>query len=425
MSLNRHAPRQTTRRRATAILATLVATTAVTTLAIGQTAPAQAAPASGTATQVPSANDRLEQLELRQKDAVVQGDMPGSFRLPGSQTSLRLYGHAEAHAIKDFKATAPGDIFSNLSEQPLDGSGAPQGATQFTAQSSRLGIETTTPTRHGSFTTKLEMDFYAYCGGECNRNRMRLRHAYGEYAGWLIGQTWSNFMDLDNTTETVDFNAQLGVPFSRRTQVRYTWGDPRIGLNVSFAAEDPSDQFGGGSANERMPHFVARVDKSFDWGGANLRVLTHEKRDAGGARKRGQGLGAGGRFKLSGQDVLMATIARVDGDFDNMVGSNGYRFDGTQFLFDRHTGYALGWARSFGDRLRANLSLEHSRAKVSDAFLALGDANKRLRQVHLGFVHAPVAALELGAEVVWGQRETFKSGEGRMTRLDLMARYSF
>jgi hypothetical protein len=73
--------------------------------------------------------ERVQQLELKQKDAVVAGDVPGSFRLPGSETSLRFYGYAEAHALHDTKATAPGDHFSNLMEQPLDGSGAPKGST--------------------------------------------------------------------------------------------------------------------------------------------------------------------------------------------------------------------------------------------------------------------------------------------------------
>jgi len=41
-------------------------------------------------------NDRLDTVELRQKDAVVLGDIPNSFRLPGSETSIRVYGFAEA-----------------------------------------------------------------------------------------------------------------------------------------------------------------------------------------------------------------------------------------------------------------------------------------------------------------------------------------
>lgn len=381
--------------------------------------------ALGSANAQPALQERIEQLEIRQKDAVVSGDIPGSFRLPGSETSVKLYGFAEVHAIHDMKATAPGDNFSNLIEQPLDGSGALKGKTKFTAETSRFGFETATPTPHGSFTTKLEADFYAYCGSECNRNRLRLRHAYGEYAGWLVGQTWSTFMDLDNTTETIDFNAQLGVPFSRRTQVRYTYADPKAGYKLAFALEDPEDQFGGGSGNERLPHIVARFDKSFDGGGFNVRVLSHEKRDPAGFSKRGHGLGVGGSLKLGDKDLLVGTVARVEGDFDNMIGSNSYRSDGTKFLFDRNVGFALGWMHSFSDALRGWASYEESRAHVTDEYLALGDANRRLQQAHVGFIHSPIRNVELGAELVWGRRSTYQSGSGTMSRLDLMGRYSF
>ncbi|MDH4290826.1 MAG: cell division protein ZapB, partial [Aquincola sp.] len=135
------------------------------------TAPAQA-----------SWGDRIDQLEIKSKDAVVVGDIGGSIRVPGSETSLRIYGFAEAHLIHDLNETAPNDIFTNLIEQPPRGSDT-KGKTKMTAQTSRLGFETSTPTQYGTFNTKVEGDFYSFSSG--NRNRFRLRHAYGEYAGFL------------------------------------------------------------------------------------------------------------------------------------------------------------------------------------------------------------------------------------------------
>lgn len=70
------------------------------------------APAAAPAASASGWNDRIEAVELKQKDAVVLGDIPGSFRLPGSETSIRIYGFAEANMVKDFKGTAPGDHIS-------------------------------------------------------------------------------------------------------------------------------------------------------------------------------------------------------------------------------------------------------------------------------------------------------------------------
>ncbi|OYV01284.1 MAG: porin [Burkholderiales bacterium PBB5] len=359
--------------------------------------------------------ERIEQLELKSKDAVVLGDIGGGFRLPGSETSIRLYGYAEAHAIHDIKATAPGDTFTNLSEQPISGSGATNGRTAMTAQTSRFGFETSTPTSAGTFNTKLEMDFYAYCGSECNRNRLRLRHAYGEYAGFLIGQTWSTFMDLDNLPETVDFNGPIGSPFSRRTMVRYTYGDAKAGYKFAFAAEDPD-------AGARIPNLVARYDQSFDWGAVNVRALAHEKRvDA--VAKRGYGWGVGGSYKITDKDVLMGQFAVVDGDIDNMYGSNGYILDSAsgKILMDRNKGLVLGYAKTFSDQLRGNVVLGMNRGKLADGFYD----NKKLQQVFLNLIYSPIKNVELGGELIFGERKQFSGDSGKMQRVDLMGRYSF
>jgi hypothetical protein len=382
-----------------------------------QAAPTKAADNSGW-------GERIEQLEIKSKDAVVQGDIGGGFRLPGSETSLRLYGYAEANLIHDIKAFAAPDNFTNLAFQPLDNSGSPKGRTKLTAETSRFGFETSTPSSLGPFNTKLEMDLYSYSAD--HRNRLRLRHAYGEYAGWLIGQTWSTFMDLDDLPETVDFNGPIGAPFSRRTMIRYTYADPQARYKFTFAIEDPEDQFGGGSANERMPQLVARFDKSFDWGAVNARVLAHEKRsvvESGASQtKRGFGIGVGGSYKLTDKDLLMAQYTRVDGDIDQLYGSNGYAIDSTTgaISFDKNQGLVLGYAKTFSEQLRGTLVLGLNRGKTAQAV-----DNRTLTQFHAGLIYSPLKNIELGGELILGERKTFNDEKGTMSRFDLMGRYSF
>jgi hypothetical protein len=376
----------------------------------------QAAPAAK-ASETTGWGERIEQLEIKAKDAVVLGDIGGGFRLPGSETSVRLYGYAEANLIHDFKAFAAPDNFTNLSGQPLNSEGKPKGRTKLTAETSRFGFETSTPTGAGTFNTKLEMDFYAFDGG---RNRLRLRHAYGEYAGWLIGQTWSTFMDLDNLPETVDFNGPIGAPFSRRTMIRYTYADAKAGNKFTVALEDPEDQFGGGSANEKMPQLVARFDKSFGWGAVNARVLAHEKRSAT-ETKRGFGFGLGGSYKLTDKDVLMGQYTRVDGDADQLYGSNAYAIsEAGAITFDKNQGLVLGYAKTFSDQLRGTVVLGLNRGKTAQAL-----DNRSLTQFHLGMIYSPLKNVELGGELILGERKTFNDEKGSMSRFDLMGRYSF
>lgn len=381
--------------------------------ATAQPAPAPAASASAW-------NDRLEAVELKQKDAVVLGDIPGSFRLPGSETSIRVYGYAETNLIKDFKATSPGDMFTNMMEQPLGPSR--QGRTRLTAQTSRFGFETSTPTSLGSFNTKLEADFYAYCGMDCHRNRLRLRHAYGEYAGWLIGQTWSTFMDTDNLPETVDFNGPPGATFRRPVQVRYTYNNPTL-AKFQFAIEDPTD-------GARSPNLVARVDKAFDWGNVNARLLTHEQR-VDGVSKRGMGLGLGMGYKLTGTTTLMAQYTRLDGDGDGayLIGVNYPVLSGGTLRLDKAHGVVLGLSSVFSEQLRANLALGmvRSRHQLGDAYATAygAEGNRRLYQWHAGLYYLPIKNVELGSELIGGRRTTYAGETGDMLRLNLQARYLF
>jgi hypothetical protein len=362
--------------------------------------------------------DRIEALEIKSGDAVVKGDSGGSFRLPGSETSLRFYGYAEAHAIYDLKQPGPSDTFTDLMFQPLDNSGGQKGKTKFTAQTSRFGFESSTPTELGAFNTKVEMDFYSYGSG--NRNRLRLRHAYGEYAGFLIGQTWSTFMDLDDLPETVDFNGPIGAPFSRRTMIRYTYADSKAGFKLTAALEDPEDQFGGGSANEKMPQIVLRADKSFDWGALNARVLAHEKRSAT-QTKRGYGVGIGGSYKITDKDLLMGQYTRVDGDIDQLYGSNGYAIDEAGAItFDKNQGLVVGYAKTFSDQLRGTVSYGMNRGKTAQAV-----DNRTLQQIFVNVIYSPIKNVELGAEYIHGKRKTFTPETGTMSRFDLMGRYSF
>lgn len=370
--------------------------------------------------------DLTDQVTLQGKEAVVLGDMANSFRMPGSETSVRVYGYAEANLIKDFKATAGGDMFTNLPEQPLNGSGAPEGKTALTAQTSRFGFETTTPTALGPIHTQLEGDFYAYGDGSGNnRDRLRVRQAYGEYAGWLIGKTWSTFMDLDDGPETADFNGPIGMPFSRPVQIRYTYALPS-GETFKAALENPSD-------GAQRPNLVLTASKSFDGGGVSARFIAHEQRGAdllgNTVSKSGSGWGFGGNYKLTDDLTFMGQYAEADGDADNaiMFGANYPTAGSGTLLLDRSRGYVLGLTNVFSPKLRATLAYGYIESQANAAYIAAyGDSgNKSLSQWHLNFFYTPIKNVDLGAELIQGTRKTYGGETGDMSRVNLLGRYSF
>ena len=375
-------------------------------------------------------SDLDDQVELQGKESVVLGDMGNSFRMPGSETSVRVYGFVEGNLIKDFKGTATGDMFTNVLEQPLNKDNPTTGKTALTAQTSRFGFETSTPTALGPVHTQLEADFYAYVSPkdslgttDNNRNRLRVRQAYGEYAGWLIGQTWSTFMDLDDGPETADFNGPIGMPFSRPVQIRYTYNTP-TGASFKVALENPTD-----GANR--PNLVLSASKSYDWGGAfNVRFISHEQ-SKDGVSTTGSGYGIGGSYKLTDSLTVMGQYTAVDADDDNylMYGANYAVTDAGVRLLDKSRGYVLGLTNTFSSQLRATLAYGsvESQWGVGDPYVTANglDGNKSLKQWHLNFFYTPIKNVDLGVELIQGTRTTYRGDVGDLSRVNLLGRYSF
>lgn len=112
--------------------------------------------------EIEQLKSKAEEAEVKAKDAVVVGDIPGSFRIPGSDVSLRLYGFAELNWVHDFRGDNSDIDYSTFAPYlPLHGSAdaARKQRDYLTARTSRLGVEAGTPTKYGVLGAKIEGDF--------------------------------------------------------------------------------------------------------------------------------------------------------------------------------------------------------------------------------------------------------------------------
>lgn len=419
-------------------------------------APATAAPAG-------AVTERIEQVELKQKDAVVAGDIPGSFRLPGTETSVRIYGFAELNAVHETKGDGSGNDYSTfLAYAPLNGSALAnrKGQTYFHARTSRLGLEASTPTQYGPLGVKIEGDFnneprtgnsavYGTVGNiftqqATNSYGFRLRHAYGQFGGLLIGQTWSTFMDVDNSPETVDFNGPIGSTFIRQPQIRYTYGTPTAGSftaalenSVSYVLDK------GGVATtagfSKVPDLIGRWDKGFDWGAVSLRGVSHEHRVNDGAAantsRRGYGVAATALVKTRGGNdfaSLGVTYGKGIGRYFNYIEGAFYDAASNRILLEKAVGVVAGYQYKYDDKLRFNFVYGAQRdydGEYTDFARANGldsgqfGINKWLQQAHVGFIYNPFKMVDLGAEYIWGARRTLAGEDGGMSRVNLSAKY--
>src|SRR5437773_7281413 len=209
-------------------------------IALGGTATAAADELQDLKAQIEALQKKVGELEIKQEttekkqaalpdNVVTGGTTKGSFKLPGSNTSVTVGGYVKLDAV--FSNPSSGvDTTADLFLQPnaiAVGPGAgdnEHNQLKFGARESRMFAKTSTPTSWGDLVTYIEGDFYGADGNESvsNSHGLRLRHAYGSLGHFLAGQTWTNFMYVPSLPETLDFGGPVGQIFDRQAQVRWT-----------------------------------------------------------------------------------------------------------------------------------------------------------------------------------------------------------
>ena len=153
----------------------------------------------------------------------------GTFRIPDSESTVKIGGFVQADVIYDFDAIGSEDSF-NPTTIPTDGSDGTN--TRLHAKWTRLSAEFRRPTERGPLKVFVETDFFD------SSNALRLRHAYAEVGSLLVGQTWSTFMDEKIIPPTLDLEEPRAFIISRETMVRWTWKRGKY-AEWAVAIEDP------------------------------------------------------------------------------------------------------------------------------------------------------------------------------------------
>ncbi len=393
---------------------------------------------------------------LAPKTAVITaGDIPGSFKIPDTNTSFRIYGFAQANLIYDMAgrpASRNGDSAS-IASAPLNDSPEyrMRGDARIGARDSRLGISTFTPTEYGDFRTVLEGDFNTSPAGKStrattSRASFSVRHAYGEIGNFLAGQTFTTYMDISAFTEKLNGSGPIGRTFMRQGMLRYTH---RIDEHSRFAIAlenprgdfiDADDETLDDSVPDLTAHYRYQTDRwhmqfsgvvrrlGIDdggptgvYGGINDNAtgwgLQHSTAFTLGASKDriswyinfGDGLG---RYADSGVDQG-ASITR-EGTLD------------TQFTYGGFISYQHWWTET----LRSNIDLgmmHHDLNPLEEALFPdiERDSNRRILSSHSNIIWSPLDRITLGLEYIWGKRKVHDGREGVVRRLQFTSIYNF
>ena len=439
----------------------LKAKTLALAIAIGVGGPATAVRADDLQdlkAQIEALQRKVGELEMKQEttekkqaavpdNVVTGGATKGSFKLPGSNTSVTLGGYVKLDAVFSNPSAGvdtKGDLFLDPTAIPVGPTAGNNERNQvkFGARESRLFVKTNTPTSMGDLNTHVEFDFYGADGNESvsNSHGFRLRHAYGTLGNFLAGQTWTNFMNPASLPDTLDFGGPVGQIFDRQAQVRWTqpFGGPGSATSGqwSVGVENPEAvvQIPGGASfradTDRLPDVTGQILFNTSIGKISVHGLVRQvrvdaKTPAVVDEKLGGAVSVAGVIPTVGKDDFRFTasagnaIGRYsDGFFpDGVVGSDG------QIRLPKQWGWFAAYRHYWFDQLRSNLVL--STAGENNPAGAPASTNKSTRSAHVNLIWSPVANSDLGLEYIYADRETEDALKGHLNRLQASAKYAF
>ena len=383
--------------------------------------------------------------EIVTKPAVTVGDVKGTFKIPGTDTSVGLGGYVKTDVLFNSVSAGRdkfGDQFTFYSQIPLSGKAAGEHSQiMFNAKESRLWFRSFTPSKWGEINTLLEIDFYG--DAATYTYTPRIRHAYGSIGNFLAGQTWTTFLNVNVLPNLLDPGGSAGAVYGiRQPLVRWTqpFAIENLPMDIQIALEAPrsrirdnvaadSDVFSSPNS-ERYPDLVARVNVNPDWGKFSLATLGRQIRNTntlgnhqsewGGAVSLAGKINSVNldsiRFMLNYGNALGHYAASAN-TFEDAVLSNG-----DLQLVDIYSGmlsYQYFWTKDW----QSNLT--YGFVHANQPALAGNNITAQVQSVHANLLWSPITQIILGMEYVYATREVFDGRDGDLQRVQFSARYNF
>lgn len=345
----------------------------------------------------------------------------------GDDTEASLYGYARLNMSYDLDgnravSTRAGS-FTPANEDVTGHFGAD-------VQQSRLGVKV----KHASgVAITVEGDFRGSGNGA---GSLRMRHAYGEYNGFMAGRNWSNYTSFVGNTPTLDFDSLAGTAGSqdRTEQVRYTTGA------LSFSLEDPSSQgVLGASGNTRTsaPALTARIQDSADALSYSAAALISQVTADDGTNDdsaMGYAVFGAAKFALSDMISIQGAINYTDGangylwrSGSNYFGPSAY-LDGNSIETIAGYGGSIGTSVALGGGRSINLGYGTTTLDLDDAIAAGATTNadaETNQNIFLNYMWSPVKNVMFGVEYGYFDQETVAGDSTDANRLLFAAQYGF
>lgn len=380
----------------------------------------------------------LQQAAPRADNAPLDPKLKGFLTIPGTETMIKIGGSARIDSILDFANNGNPNQFIP-SSIPVRGQPGWDGGerTAFEAKGTRLSLELRRPVDDDTLRIYSEYDFFD--DSTSSAMKFRTRHFYGQAWNFLIGQTFSAFMDIDAFPDVVDYQGPNGIVNRRQPQIRYTLPVyDQLGKVQLFASvEQPESridtdtpEFDPGASNvSHIPDSVAGFRWEGDVGhvqGATIfRELSYENDGGSDDNVFGWGVSLSGSLNVGEDDKLSAQATYGEGISRYINDLSGEELDaalaGGHFeaipVFAAMAGYTHRW----NDQWRSTISGGYVHAHAPDSLGPYAIDNTLYGSVNL--MWHPTQSFRMGLEYLYGRKETLNGAEGDANRLNFVVRY--
>ena len=360
----------------------------------------------------------------------------GYFRLPGTETLLKIGGYFKTDFIYDLKPAGNTDSFIP-SSIPIPTVVGVNNAT-VSVRPTRLSLDFRVPTtKIGDVRFYVEGDLFG-----TNATTPRLRHAYAQARNVLIGQTFSNFMDPDGFPDTLDFQGPNGMVSVRNPQLRYGHAlTPSTTLYISV--EKPSSdiifktpQFSS-QPNAPSPDGAVRVRQEFERGHVQVAwlfrsiaaFLPNGRTDS----VFGWGVNTSLGFKTIGKDNVIFAVAAGHGISRYLQDTSGLGIDAepasgvsTHLQATPAVGVETAYQHYWLKTLRS--SVIYSYAVVNNTALfssAAPTTYNHATYTGSNVIWNPYGNFNVGAEFLYGWAMEQNGLKANAPRIQFSAKYSF
>lgn len=405
------------------------------------------------------------------------GSFPGSFLVPGTNTSIKIGGFAKGVYIYDVNTNDNGGSSADVvapAAIPLQGTATHQehGSSRIQAKQSNFAFDVRTPTAYGELDTFILVDFFgqntANSQAGANTQNARLVLAYGTLGPLLAGQFLSLWFDGDAVGESVDPTTAVGVSnglTNRQPQFRYTYAGAN-GLSVAGSVEEPVWELydnaqsaagfaltglgatttaasGGVASWNRWPDFIVRGRFDQAWGHIGIAALAKDNDvySVGLPRAGQAGYGGmlSGHLNTFGKDTLRAeamggkALGHYLSDMGSIAGLQTNFAAGSEkspWTWGGNVSYTHWWTDELRSTVMGGYSHVQNTGVITSAVAAAGLDNHHVGAT-VNLIWSPVPQVDLGLEYDYIERVTAhaitggNSNSGEMDRVEAMAVFKF